>query len=67
MPQGLSHDPSNGYTYVSAYHYTGAEPSIIAVLDECGILIAEYLLYKADGSAYTGHVGGIAVSESALL
>lgn len=66
VPQGLSHDPSNGYTYVSAYHYSGAEPSIIAVLDEYGTLVAEYLLYKADGSEYTGHVGGIAVSESAL-
>lgn len=66
VPQGLARGAGNGWLYVSAYDGDGKQASVIMVLDGDGLLIAEYFLHHADGSIFTGHVGGIAVTEDVL-
>lgn len=65
-PQGIATCPTTGRTYISAYS-VDTIPSVIMVT-ETGTheLVAEYHLYNADGSAMTGHVGGVAVTETHL-
>ena len=46
--------------------FAAETPSVILVLDPNGKLVAEYNIYNADGTPYTGHVGGIAVTEDYL-
>lgn len=66
VPQGLARGAGSGWLYVSGYDGDGKQASVIMVLDTEGTLIAEYFLYNADGSIFTGHVGGIAVTEDML-
>ncbi|MBQ8398062.1 MAG: hypothetical protein IJX53_07720 [Clostridia bacterium] len=66
VPQGLARGAGSGWLYVSGYDGDGKQASVIMVLDTAGTLIAEYILHNADGSNFTGHVGGIAVTEDML-
>lgn len=66
VPQGLARNPETGYVYVTAYYSVSDKPSVILVLNPKGEFVAEYFVYKKDGSAYTGHMGGIAVTEGYL-
>ena len=60
IPQGMSYCESNGMLYISAYFKEEA-PSVILALDaQSGAFAAEYRLFLPDGSAFTGHVGGLA-------
>lgn len=65
-PQGIAVCPTTGRTYISSYSVDDV-PSNIAVTEaESNILIAEYYLYNADGTPFTSHVGGIAVTQTHL-
>ncbi len=66
VPQGLSRNPETGYTYISAYFNETGKPSVIIVLDPQGNFVAEYFVYKDNETPYTGHMGGICVTEDYL-
>ncbi|MBE6578548.1 MAG: hypothetical protein E7651_01930 [Ruminococcaceae bacterium] len=66
VPQGMGRHPVTGYVYISAYFTTENTPSVILVLDEKGSFVAEYHMYKEDGTPYTGHMGGVCVTEEYL-
>lgn len=63
-PQGIAACPTTGRTYISSYS-VDTIPSVIIVTEAVtDALVAEYHLYNADGSPFTSHVGGIAVTET---
>lgn len=65
-PQGIAVSPATGDVYISAYSVDDV-PSSISVTDwETLELHTEYYLYKEDGTPFTSHVGGVAVTESHL-
>ena len=66
VPQGLARNPKTGYVYISAYFTISGKPSVILVLDETGAFVAEYHMYKSDGTPFTGHMGGICATEEYL-
>ena len=66
IPQGIAYSADN-LLYLSAYAKNGTDSSCIFVLNTEGDLCAEYILKNVDGSAFTGHVGGIAVTEDTLI
>ena len=66
VPQGMARHPVTGHVYISAYFTTENTPSVILVLDKEGNFVAEYHMYKEDGNPYTGHMGGICVTEEYL-
>lgn len=66
VPQGMGRHPVTGYVYISAYFTTENTPSVILVLDEKGSFVAEYHMYKEDGTPYNGHMGGVCVTEEYL-
>lgn len=66
VPQGMGRHPVTGYVYISAYFTTENTPSVILVLDAQGSFVAEYHMYKEDGTPYTGHMGGVCVTEEYL-
>ena len=65
VPQGIGYGEATGRVYVSAYSPSD-EPSVLMAVDETGPLQAEYHLQNSDGSAFDGHVGGVAVSDTTL-
>ncbi len=66
VPQGMAYDGKKGFMYISNYMFNG-KPSSISVLSmKTGNLIKVLWLYTPDGSPFTGHVGGLAVSTSHL-
>lgn len=78
-PQGMDVCDETGNIYMSGYFKTVAAnpfvedktatagPTVIAVMDEEGTLIAEYVMYEEDGSPLTSHMGGVAVSDDTLF
>lgn len=65
VPQGMSYyaDNQREWILMAAYHYTG-DPSTLAIVDaKTGILEKYVNLKNPDGSIYTGHAGGVAVSR----
>lgn len=65
VPQGLARHPETNYLYVSGYDGDGKQASVVMVLDDTGVLVAEYIIHK-DGGSFTGHVGGVAVTEDVM-
>lgn len=63
VPQGLSVSPDDGRIYVSSYSNLKNTPSVILVMNKEGVSVAEYFIRNSDGTPFTGHVGGIAVTE----
>ncbi len=67
IPQGISADLKNGIVYISNY---AAAPSIPSVISAVGLsdgkLKAEYRILNPDGSPFTSHMGGIAVTDSKI-
>ena len=66
IPQGLARCETTGKIYISAYSSIKLA-SVIMVLDSEGNYIAEYHLKTAGGSNFTGHVGGVAVTDTTLF
>ena len=63
-PQGIAVCPATGRTYISAYSVDDI-PSAVAVTEaDTNELVAEYYLYNADGTPFTSHVGGIAITDT---
>ena len=63
-PQGIAVCPTTGRTYISAYSVDGV-PSAVTVMEaQTNNLVAEYYLYNSDGTPFTSHVGGVAVTET---
>ena len=65
IPQGLCRSEATGKIYISAYSSIKLA-SVIMVLDGEGNYIAEYHLKTPGGSNFTGHVGGVAVTDTTL-
>lgn len=63
VPQGIGRNPETGYTYISSYFNESGKASVISVLDEKGRFVAEYHVYNKNGTPFTGHMGGICVTE----
>ncbi len=66
VPQGIGRNPKTGYTYISSYFNESDKASVISVLDEKGRFVAEYHVYNKNGTPFTGHMGGICVTEDYL-
>ncbi len=66
VPQGIGRNPETGYTYISSYFDESGKASVISVLDEKGRFVAEYHVYNKNGTPFTGHMGGICVTEDYL-
>lgn len=65
-PQGITYSEATGLAYISSYA-GGETPSAISAVDlATGEFVAEYYLFQADGSPFTSHVGGIAVTENSV-
>ncbi|MCR8629774.1 lamin tail domain-containing protein [Paenibacillus radicis (ex Xue et al. 2023)] len=65
VPQGMSYykDDQREWLLMAAYHYSG-DPSTLAVVDaKTGVLVKYVNLKNPDGTIYTGHAGGVAVSR----
>lgn len=66
VPQGFARNPKTGYMYMTGYFTVSGTPSVIVVMDPKGKFVAEYKVFKENGDAYTGHMGGICVTENYL-
>ncbi len=66
VPQGLAQSHKTDLLYMSAYASDGGNSAIL-VYDAAGQLCAEYVLYNADGSPCTKHLGGLAVTDTTLF
>jgi len=66
VPQGMSYyaDNEREWILMAAYHYSG-DPSTLAVVDaKSGQLVKYVNLKNPNGTIYTGHAGGVAVSRN---
>ena len=66
IPQGMCYCGEDKRTYIASYSKADI-PSVITILDEDGTLTAEATLYNADGSRFSSHVGGLAISKDTLF
>ncbi len=66
VPQGMARNPETGYIYISSYFNESGKASVISVLDPNGRFVAEYHVYNKNGTPFTGHMGGICVTEDYL-
>lgn len=65
IPQGMAFIPEKDWVVISYYQEKG--PSILSFLNaETGELIKAIALLNEDGTEYTGHAGGIAISKNNL-
>jgi len=63
-PQGIAVCPTTGRTYISAYSVDDI-PSVVVVTEaDTNELVAEYHLFYEDGTPFTSHVGGVAVTKN---
>lgn len=63
-PQGIAICPSTGRTYISAYSVDDVPSVVIVTEKDTNELVAEYYLYNADGTPFTSHVGGVALTDT---
>lgn len=61
VAQGLDYD-GQGYFWITGYMNDGSASPVYIVEKETGELVKTLYLANEDGSAYTGHAGGIAVT-----
>ena len=62
--QGLAYDSGSDWFYVTGYRSDGKASQVGIVSKQSGNEVKRLSLADKDGSAYTGHVGGITVSGS---
>lgn len=63
VPQGLDYWEDKDWVLVTGYHHA-RKPSVLIVIERnTHQTIKSVELYLPDGSAFSGHVGGVAVSE----
>ena len=68
VPQGLDYWEERGWMLVSGYcsdsSKTGGKGAVLFAVDlRSGEMMGEYYLKNMDGTYYTGHAGGVAVTE----
>lgn len=63
-PQGIAICPVTGRTYISAYSVDDVPSAVVVTEADTNELVAEYYLYNADGTPFTSHVGGIALTDT---
>lgn len=65
-PQGITYSEKTGLAYITSYAMVDTPSAISAVDPKTGDFVAEYYLYQEDGTPFTSHVGGIAVTEDRM-
>ena len=66
VPQGICYVPEQNW-FILTYYRIGGKPSVLAIIDGTdGIFIKAMEIYNHNGTPYTGHAGGVAVSISNL-
>ncbi len=66
VPQGLAQSHKTNLLYMSAYASDGGNSAVL-VYTPSGRLCAEYVIYNADGTPCTKHLGGLAVTDTTLF
>lgn len=62
VPQGLAYDRAKDWL-LAVYYMDDGRPGTLSVIDRAsGRLVKSVLLMNEDGTPYTGHAGGVAVS-----
>lgn len=64
IPQGLTYLPGQDWFLIAGYSGNEGTNSVIFAVDAAtGEMVREVRLFNVDGSAYTGHAGGVAATE----
>lgn len=67
VPQGITLIEEQDWLVITNYSAKEGRPTILTVIDNVtGEFIKVFELYETDGSAYTGHAGGITVTDQYL-
>ena len=66
VPQGFDFDEKSGQFLVSGYMKNGSASPLYLVHKNSGDCVKRVTFLKEDGSAYTGHFGGVALYENFL-
>ena len=61
VPQGMQYDEREDRFFITGYNATGAASPVYIVDKTSGKTLKKILLLQEDGSAFTGHAGGIGV------
>lgn len=67
IPQGVAYLPQEDWIIVAGYRDDGKHSALIAVDKQTGEIVKEVHLNNLDGSAYTGHAGGVCATEKNLF
>ena len=66
IAQGISYDESSGNFYLTGYMKDGSASPIFVVNKETRKLVNAVRMTKPDGSAFTGHAGGLSVADGKI-
>lgn len=61
VPQGMQYDERENCFFITGYNATGAASPVYMVDKASGKTLKKVLLLQEDGTAFTGHAGGIGV------
>lgn len=68
VPQGVSYLPEQNWAIIAGYSSTKGVNSVLFAVDlATGEFVREVKLQYADGSVYSGHAGGVAVTEKNIF
>ena len=63
VPQGIAYLEEEGWLLISGYSTGTRNSALVAVDESTNTIVKEVFLTNMDGSAYTGHAGGVCVTE----
>ena len=66
IAQGISYDEASGNFYLTGYMKDGSASPIFIVNKETRKLVNAVRMAKPDGSAFTGHAGGLSVAQDKI-
>lgn len=67
IPQGIAYLPQEDWLIFSGYRSDGGHSALIAVDRKSNEVVKEVYLLSMDGSVYTGHAGGVCVTEKNIF
>ena len=67
VPQGIAYIPGEDWVLFSGYRSDGGNSALIAVDRASNQVVKEVYLNNVDGTAYTGHAGGVCVTEKNIF
>lgn len=67
IPQGISYLPEEDWVIFAGYRDDGGSSAIIASDRQTGEVVKEVHLLNVDGSVYSGHAGGVCVTEKNIF